>query len=466
MFFTYPEYEAKNIDRMLALYDRPCPEALITYSVYEIDSEIDSQVGTDFQAWKNGPGTDLFSVASRQTQGWNVTQMAPARSYVDAGSARYINFSPKWNTKYVDMLATKGKAKVITSGFLSLQNSQTGFIGSTTRVPIIKTGDARSSSGITQVRYWNGTLTAAQSMWFTYTPSGATTTSTVPAPLTAAGVPLANPAIISGGSCNMMITEAQWTTYNGSGVPAIDYTYYLHVAGGGAYIVDANGNNLGSEAKLYASNAGTQLIFALTNGGAQATWSTAGSGDAYYGIAVQKAPKRDTSIQALKSAGDSYGFELTLTPTVNEKMTLLDYSMINTSLVGFNSDGSARTSRSLVAGSLQAPNSGQRFFVGGVDKEMIVRDQSGLPWLSSIPGLGWLVAEERETHKKSRMLAVIECVASAPDTSVPAGVMAEISKIKERISSYGVKSEPFDENDYGFEQFFLDSEKKSFDPLP
>jgi general secretion pathway protein D len=468
IFFTFPGYSEKTVEKMLSLYDRPCPEALISYTVYEFENEIDSQVGTDFQSWKNGPGTDLFAVASRQTQGWNVSQMAPARTYVDSGSARYINFSPKWNTKYVDFLASKGKAQIVTSGFLSLMNSQTGYIGSTARVPTITTGDSRASSGITQVRYWTGSV-SSNSIYYNYIPTGSTTAVQGAAPVTSAGVALNAPAIVTTGVCSVMITEAQWTTYNGSGAAVVDYTYYMHIEpapGVTSYIQDANGNNLGKETKLYGPTVGTQFNFALTSGGSQAVWNTAGANDAYYGMAIQKAPKRQTSIQEVKTSTDSYGFELTFTPTVSEKMTIVNLEMINTSLVGFNSDGTIRTNRSQIKTQLHAPNGGERFFVGGIDKETVVRDQGGLPWFSSIPVLGWAFADEREGHKKSQMLAVIECVPSAPDTSVPAGMMSEISAMKSKISNYGVKSAPFDENDYGYEQFLLDSDKKSLDPLP
>lgn len=468
IFFTFPEYSAKNIDRMLALYDRPCPEALVTYTVYEIDSEIDSQVGTDFQAWKNGPGTDLFAVASRQTQGWNVSQMSPARTYVDSGSARYMNFSPKWNTKYLDFLASKGKAQVVTSGFLSLLNSETGYIGSTTRVPTLTTGAARPSSGITQVRYCNAYLANLNNVNFTTAvTSGGVTTTTTTIPLTSSGVALANPPIAAATGGNFMITEAQWTTYNGSGAAIIDYTYYIHIDGGAAYLQDSNGANLGKEAKLYSPSVGSQISFSTSGAsGAPVTWTTAGQSDAYYSLAIQKAPKRDTTIQAVKTASDNYGFELTLTPTVNEKMTVLDLEMVNTSLVGFASDGSARTNRSQVKTRLQAPNDGARFYVGGIDKELVVRDQGGLPWFSSIPVLGWAFSDERETHKKSQLVAVLECVPAAPDTAAPAGVMSEISALRGKLADYGVKSAPFDENDYGFGQFLLDADKKSLDPLP
>jgi len=368
LFFTFPEYSAKNINAMLNLYDRPCPEALITYTVYEFDREIDGQVGTDFQAWKNGPGTDLFAVASRQTQGWNVAQMSPARTYIDSGSARYINFSPKWNTKYLDFLASKGKAQVVTSGFLSLMNSETGFIGSTAQDAAIVTGAARASSGITQVRYSKGYLANLNQLNFTtsVTVAGVTTTTTT-VPVTSSGVSMANPPEPVSVGGNYMISEAQWTTYNGSGSPVIDYTYYIHIDGSGAYLQDANGANLGQEAKLYAPSVGSQINFSVTGAsGAPVAWTVAGQSDAYYGIAIQKAPKRDTSIQTIKSAQDSYGFEMTIVPTVNEKMTVLDYQVVNSSLVGFNSDGSARIDRSQVGGSVQAPNSGQRFFIGGI----------------------------------------------------------------------------------------------------
>ncbi len=473
LMIGYSTYSGKTIEQMLSLYDRPCPEALISYTVYEYDNEIDSLVGTDLQAWKNGPGTDLFSVASRYTKGWNVAQMAPARSYVQDGNARYFNFSPKWNTKYLDFLASKGKAQVVTSGFLSVMNGATGYIGSTIRVPTFTTGAARSSSGITQVRYFNGSVANLNNINFTVTPSGAATTSTT-VPLTEGGAPLANPPVVTSGAGTaglLMITEAQWTTYNGNGSPVVDYTYYMKIsptAGEGASIYDSTGASQGTELKMYSPNPGTQINFTVSGAaGAPASWTTAGSGaDPYYGLAIQKAPKRATTIQAISTTGDDYGFQLSLTPVVNEAATTLNLEMVNTSLIGLNSDGAMRTSRSQVKTQVSVANGGERFVIGGLDKEQVLRGQNGLPWLENIPGLGWLVADERETHKKSQLVAVIECVPAAPDTSVPAGIMSEISASSNWIRNYGVKAGPIDENDYGFEQFLIDSEKKSFDPLP
>ena len=85
------------------------------------------------------------------------------------------------------------------------------------------------------------------------------------------------------------------------------------------------------------------------------------------------------------------------------------------------------------------------------------------PWAFQV---GSALSLERENHKKSQIVGVFEVVPVLPDTMTPAAVMSQISEAKEKIDNYGVKLGPIDENDYGFDQFLLDSEKKSFDPLP
>ena len=70
LFFCTP-ISQKNIEALLAQYDTPLAEALFTYTIYEIDSENDGNLGVDFQAWKNGPGSDLFAAGATYLNGWD-----------------------------------------------------------------------------------------------------------------------------------------------------------------------------------------------------------------------------------------------------------------------------------------------------------------------------------------------------------------------------------------------------------
>ncbi len=142
VFFCTP-ISQKNIEAILALYDGPATEALFQYTIYEVDSENDGNLGMDFQAWKNGPGLDLFGAGATYLNGWDplIGTVGNATEMVKDAHVNYINFNPKWNSKYLDFLVSKSKAKVVTSGTLDIWNKGTGVVESVTRFPVIGDGE-------------------------------------------------------------------------------------------------------------------------------------------------------------------------------------------------------------------------------------------------------------------------------------------------------------------------------------
>ena len=134
VFFCTP-ISQKHIEAVLAQYDCPAGEALFHYTIYEIDSENDGNLGVDFQAWKNGPGLDLFAAGATYLNGWDplIGTIGNATEMVKDAHVNYINFNPKWNSKYLDFLVSKSKAKVLTSGTLDVWNKAVGTIESVTR---------------------------------------------------------------------------------------------------------------------------------------------------------------------------------------------------------------------------------------------------------------------------------------------------------------------------------------------
>ena len=142
LFFCTP-ISQKNIESLLAQYDTPLSEALFTYAIYEIDSENDGNFGVDFQSWKNGPGADLFAAGATYLNGWDplIGTIGNATEMVKDAHVNYINFNPKWNTKYLDFLVSKSKAKVLTSGTLNVWNKAVGTVESVTRFPVIGDGE-------------------------------------------------------------------------------------------------------------------------------------------------------------------------------------------------------------------------------------------------------------------------------------------------------------------------------------
>ncbi len=471
-----PGYSIKDFKKMLDLYDTPIAEAMINYTVYEVDSENDTMVGNDFQAWKNGPGSDLFAAGARYSNGWDVTNMTVARPYVNNSSTRFINFSPKWNTKYLDFLATKSKAQVLTSGSVSIMNSKTGYVGQTTGYANIRTSSTTpASTGIVSLGYYRLTQSALNNITISGrraspdaavsdTGNGATYTSSGVVPLESFYIRHSDRGTLAATDLgDFSVVRVETRSYTSNGVTSTEFVYNLTLGDAGSasnnedfYFYSAAGKNLGKEIKLYDA--------AISNGGAIA-YTTSDYWTAP--MPIQKAANRVTNINYLGGTdGASYGFQLTMTPVVSEQATVLVLNMSNTNLIGFNSDGTPRTSASDMATKIHVSNKGEKFVVGGLDKESVVRSKGSVPYLGNIPVLGWAFTSEREVHKKSQLVAVIECIPVKPDTQVPASIMSEISAAKEKISNYGVKVGPFDQNDLGFDQYLLDSEKKGIDPLP
>ena len=124
LFVAAPFWSWKHISNMLAQYDRPIPEIRFRYKVVEIFAENDDKLGLDFQSWKNNDGADFFSVGGRFRSNWASTFGAGVNN---SGSSKteFFNFNPKWNSKYIDFLTSRGKARVLTSGVLNAKNRTT-----------------------------------------------------------------------------------------------------------------------------------------------------------------------------------------------------------------------------------------------------------------------------------------------------------------------------------------------------
>ena len=112
LVFNTTQFSRKNIDSVLKEYDRPYPEVRAKITVYELYAENDAKLGIDFQAWKNNDGVDLFSTGGRFMKNFTSDGSALVRRG-GWSDTQYFNFNPKWNTKYIDFLTSKGKGKVL-----------------------------------------------------------------------------------------------------------------------------------------------------------------------------------------------------------------------------------------------------------------------------------------------------------------------------------------------------------------
>ena len=423
MFYTSP-FSQKAIERILKEYDAPVTEALVDYKIYEIDSENDGNLGIDFQAWKNGPGADLFAAGARYASGWDFLNNNVASNLIKSSHTSAFNFNPKWNSKYLDFLVAKSKAKVITSGRTSIMNRCTGTISSVTRIPVIEAGEETAGD--------SGPVTLSDALLI----PAWNTDYTLNAVDQEKGLAInIRPAGYTG---EVVITRTKINTR----------TYYnISLDKSGAYLTRADGKNLGRTCKAYdvsvtlTDNTVTPPVTTDVD-----DWTSA------YSYTIRKDKKRVT-----KQA--EFGFTLELTPEVNTEASQNKVAMSNTNLLGFKGNGEPRTSETVLNTSLQMANDGGVFYIGGLEKSALVRSVSKVPFLGDIPFLGWVFSGESESVKKTQIVAVLTVVPVTPDTPVDARLRDEAGKTVEKLSNFGLKHKLLVENEYGFDQYFLDPDK-------
>ena len=459
VFFYTPSYSRKNIEYMLKQYDVPNNEVSVKYSVYEIYSENDGKIGADFQSWKNNEGSDIFSAGGRYRSNWTSTYSGGVNQ---SGSSKtqFMNFNPKWNSKYLDFLTAKGKARVLTTGDLVVKNERTGTIERKTNVFNEQYGNKIPDQTI-GANYQS----LNQQTFMTYDLGKAA----IP--------PYSNPyvpndkdkyrfrAFDTGGteiklSANNVKADftVVKTTVSGNSL----VRYYLQLTNTSAPLFfTKNGANCGQEIEA----GGFKLEKFVDIGDNNVTLSSdtnRGTGiPAYYynyGWVEQTGWVTDNNLtvyknyqMVTKAAPSAYGFRITMRPSVCEDQTIMEVSMNNDSLIGWNSNGTPRIAKSnTVQTKIMISNDANQFYIGGLEKRDVVRSISGAPFIKDIPFLGWLFSTESESTKLSQLVLVAECSSIKPDTRIKDGVQGDVRKLKEDVNDAGGK------NSWGFQQIWAD----------
>jgi hypothetical protein len=499
LFIYVPAYQVKNINEMIKQYDTPISEVNVKYTIYELDSELDGSIGVDFQAWKNGPGAEFLNISSRFGQQWDFANNIVAYPMNGKSHTQFINFSPKWNSKYLDFLMSKSKASIVTSGNMSIMNNQDARVEATTRMADFLNGFKYANIDvISYIRLQDARIyDAAVSSTVTPDNSGAldgryrffaTNEQGIPITISAMNGLFSNgaqPSATVPYRGDIQITRM----YDG-----LRYSYYVElnefeaINQGAQFVLleyqrQSNGNligppagaptalvnkdyNLGYKTKCYnlklerltatPAGVGGGSVVVASQEVFNYAWLNYATWDSSENFQIQKDVSRDTAI-------DGYGFVMNIRPVACERSSTLDISLANTSLIGFQSNGAPRTSKSEMSTKVMVNNNGSQFVIGGIDKKSIVTSVDKLPWLGDIPGLGWLLGSESPTTKKSQLVAVIECTPVMPETKVLEMVRKEIDEMTDKVVSAGDK---FKANEVGFDQYLLDGEKKGIDPLP
>lgn len=438
VWFYVSHWSVKYINDMLVVYDQPLPEVKVTYKIFEIDHENDDKIGADWQAWKNGPGSDLFTAASRYSRGWDFSNSLPGLPWVKDSQTQFLKFSPRWNTRFLDLVAAKGQASVLTSGQLSMVNMQEGRIEALTQFPSFVPGAANEDITLLgyvrytncRIRYNNNQIEIDINDDGTYEVS-------------------VNPTDMEGRRVEVNVAATGQNLLI-SRINDGDRTYYLMkldeklAARQGLQFVAKGYGNIGPQVRCTGNFSDGDI-----------DWQS----DLQY--VIDKDNDRDTQINNLITAGDTFGFHLRMIPSVCSQGTTLDINIYNTSLIGFQNDGTPRTERSEYNTKVMLANNGSRFVIGGIEKKANIHSVSKLPWLGSLPLLGWLLGSESDVGKSSQIVSVLECVPSLPDATVPGAVQNDLHTIGIDTKESGIKNTPV-----GFDQFHLDKDKTSLHTLP
>ena len=469
---------------MLKQYDRPIPEFKVTYRVIEIFAENDDRIGVDFQSWKNNEGVDLFSAGVFARRNWG-TFFSSAIQNNGSSHTSYWNFNPKWNTRYLDFMTSIGKAKCLAQGEVVVQNRKSsviqvnsGFFYDRTYytagaksiaegckeftytdinpdtilresvskiVPIENLNGALADAGV------NAFLTkAGYTMRVMGTQVGTATYYDAIArknyqTLLAAGNQVSGAAGFEGvpiSTLTAKVAEAQAQAIaagsgmlNQSNVHA--YLYGTNASYKALY--DASQNivmaKVDSEQAAILANTTTSPLTKYLTGYVDAGGNRY-SGNYYredYGY-VDAAPGIIHGWLQYPMVTDGFEFKLKISPLVTGKAASMKFDLNGLSLLGWNSDGSARRSNSKISTTVQLPYTDQEFVLGGVRKSESVRANTGLPYVKDLPVIGRLFSTETESIKQSQLVVIAKVEYSNPDSFSGAQIRENLGKIVKGVN--------------------------------
>ena len=134
---------------------------------------------------------------------------------------------------------------------------------------------------------------------------------------------------------------------------------------------------------------------------------------------------RHGNAQVTKTA-NGFKFELDVTPVVTGEASILPLKVTGTSLLGWNSDGTPRLNSSRFETEVHVGHEGKDFVVGGIRRTDVVRSESGVPLLKSIPYLGKFFSTESVSERHTELLLIARAEYSGPFDKVTEKIRADI----------------------------------------
>ena len=147
------------------------------------------------------------------------------------------------------------------------------------------------------------------------------------------------------------------------------------------------------------------------------------------------------------------GFVLKVKPVKSGKVTALDIDLTNTSIIGFKQDGSADTHTLTYNSDIVLNNRVGKYVIGGLEKKELTESVNKVPFLGSLPVLGWLFSSEETETKTSQLVVVIESTLAKNSWGLTAAASAAKMQIEEATATAG------EDIKIGTDQYILDPDK-------
>ncbi len=406
LVFNTTQFSRKNIDTVLKEYDRPYPEVRAKITVYELYAENDAKLGIDFQAWKNNDGVDLFSTGGRFMKNFASDGSALVRRG-GWSDTQYFNFNPKWNTKYIDFLTSKGKAKVLHSCELAVRNGVTAEIERTSQVFLAHQEPIEAPEYVEEYIHLEDATPGVDFTLTAVNKHGVPIEISAPGAVTLDIVHLSSPTNTIGERYDMRLKDGEFLV---DGVPS--------------------GRKASAKYAEVLDDAGDEIEYTSNN-----------------------VPADKGNIVTTEPS-DEFGFKLTLTPSISDKATILNVNVSNSSLIGYTSEGNPRIQQGAeLSSEFMIDNEGTQLLIGGIEKRDVVSVSGGVPILKDLPIIGWVFSTESESTKRSELLVVAEVVPVRPEEAMPESASETAKKIESDLEGAGGW------NTWGYHQFLLDSDR-------
>ena len=453
LIMTGAKWNINDMRKMLAIYDRPIPEVKVRYKVLEIYAENDDRIGIDFQSWKNNEGVDFFSAGTLNRRNWGTFFTSNMDHSANNSRTSYWNFNPKWNTRYLDFMTSIGKAKVMAQGEMVVQNRiaskiqvGTGFFYDRT---YYTAGAKTIAEGCTEFAYTDvnpDTIQREGVLKIMPVNSAQAFVNEAAGINPSTGLPWINLAA-TGYTMRTMGTQTGTNSY--TDVSALLAKKNPKLAAGLA----AAGVTTDDQINAVMTSPFAKYLTGYTQ--ADGTTTTA----AYYNTnsnAMNAHPGIIHGWLQYPMVSDGFLFELAITPVVTGKAAKLQFNLNSISLLGWNSDGSPRSSKSKVATTMQMGYKAGTFVIGGLRKSESVRGTAGLPFFKDMPVVGRLFSTESESIKQSQVILIAEVEYVTPnDDQLGAKVKEEIGKINKNVNK-GMNSKV---GNMFFQQYLLDDDR-------